>query len=701
MEKRHIVGASFQTIFIIAVGFQLITVPLFVLLVDKRQNSFLKTNRMKINIHRTVLALLLLTTTSALAADFEKGKKAYDKGDYKTALQEWQPLAEQGHAEAQHNLGNMYNDGEGVTKDNHQAVFWYRKSAEHGNAKAQFKLGYMYANGWGVTKDESQTEIWCRKAAEQDRLRKVAEQGDAIAQLYFGVMYLNGWGISKDYGQAAFWLRKSAEQGNAKAQTNLGNMYLNGWGIPKNYSQAVSWYRKAAEQGLAQAQHNMGLMYANGQGVPKNDRQAVSWYRKAAEQGLAEAQTNLGLMYEEGKGVWKSHRRAVSWYRKAAEQGNEVAQINMGNMYLNGWGISKNYSQAVSWYRKAAEQGLAEAQTNLGVMYLNGWGVAQDYNQAVSWYRKAAEQGLAEAHNNMGFMYLNGKGVPTDYVRAYAWFNLSSAKGCKNAEKARDGLQWHMTPSQLAKAQELSREIESRIAQGYEGELDSLPVADASEPVLEEPELELESNASGFVIGRDGETTFIVTNHHVVEDCDKVSVIYAGKSYEASVRAKDANSDLALLETNIPAARPASFSRLSRARLGEAVTAAGYPLQGLLSKSLNVTGGNVSALAGLGDDAKHLQITAPLQPGNSGGPLLDASGNVVGVAASKLNAIAAAELTGDLPQNVNFAIKAALVRSFLDIHAVDYQRLPSETKLEPEQLAERARQFTVAVHCWK
>ena len=211
----------------------------------------------------------------------------------------------------------------------------------------------------------------------------------------------------------------------------------------------------------------------------------------------------------------------------------------------------------------------------------------------------------------------------------------------------------------------------------------------------------MEGNGSGFVIGRDGETTFIVTNHHVVEDCAKVTVIYDGESYEASVRAKDANSDLALLETNIPAARPASFSRLSRARLGEAVTAAGYPLQGLLSKSLNVTGGNVSALAGLGDDAKHIQITAPLQPGNSGCPFLHGAGNVIGVAASKLNAIAAAELTGDLPQNVNFAIKAALVRSFLDIHSVDYQRLPSGTKLEPEKLAERARQFTVAVHCWK
>ena len=318
------------------------------------------------------------------------------------------------------------------------------------------------------------------------------------------------------------------------------------------------------------------------------------------------------------------------------------------------------------------------------------------YKAALRQFRALAEEGHAGARFYLGAMYDNGAGVPEDDIQAYAWFNLAAAQG---DEEARDDTRQHMTSSQIAEARNLSREIAARIERNQNG-ADSSSFADDSDSVFK-PEPELEGNGSGFVIGRDGQTTFVVTNHHVVEDCAKVTVVYAGKLYEASVRAKDANSDLALLETNIPAARPASFSSLSRARLGEAVTAAGYPLQGLLSKSLNATGGNVSALAGLGDDAKHLQIIAPLQPGNSGGPLLDASGNVVGVAASKLNAIAAAELTGDLPQNVNFAIKAALVRSFLDIHAVDYKRLPSETKLEPEKLTERARQFTVAVHCWK
>jgi hypothetical protein len=103
------------------------------------------------------------------------------------------------------------------------------------------------------------------------------------------------------------------------------------------------------------------------------------------------------------------------------------------------------------------------------------------------------------------------------------------------------------------------------------------------------------------------------------------------------------------------------------------VIAFGYPLQGVLSTSLNMTIGNVSALAGLGDDARWLQVTAPIQPGNSGGPLADASGNVVGVVTSKLSPLWAAKNIGDLPQNVNFALKASVVRDFLESRGVGYQ----------------------------
>ena len=137
-----------------------------------------------------------------------------------------------------------------------------------------------------------------------------------------------------------------------------------------------------------------------------------------------------------------------------------------------------------------------------------------------------------------------------------------------------------------------------------------------------------------------------------------------------------------------------------RARIGESVYAYGYPMNGLLATSGNFTIGNVTATAGLGDDTGHIQISAPVQPGNSGGPLLDRFGNVVGVIQSKLNALKVASVTSDLPQNVNFAIKATVVLNFLDANGIS-PPLDARTTdaMDGEAIAERAKAFTVRINC--
>src|SRR5262249_57418929 len=100
-------------------------------------------------------------------------------------------------------------------------------------------------------------------------------------------------------------------------------------------------------------------------------------------------------------------------------------------------------------------------------------------------------------------------------------------------------------------------------------------------------------------------------------------------------------------------------------RLGESIAIFGFPLTGLLSSSGNFTTGSVAAVTGLSDDSRMVQISAPVQPGNSGGPLIDKYGNVIGVIVAKLNAIGVASVTNDIPQNVNFAIKSPLATHFL------------------------------------
>jgi S1-C subfamily serine protease len=186
----------------------------------------------------------------------------------------------------------------------------------------------------------------------------------------------------------------------------------------------------------------------------------------------------------------------------------------------------------------------------------------------------------------------------------------------------------------------------------------------------------------------------IVTNNHVINGCGRLSV----NGVVAKVLGSDARTDLALLNSSLSGQN--TNLRARRVSVGEPVAVAGYPLRGLLS-GFNMTTGNLSSLSGIGGDTRLVQITAPVQPGNSGGPVLDSAGNLIGVVVSKLDAVRAAKITGDIPQNVNFAINANVLRSFLDANSVEYETASTDKALLPTAIADRAKGFTVLVECWK
>ncbi|MBK8525772.1 MAG: trypsin-like peptidase domain-containing protein [Rubrivivax sp.] len=192
----------------------------------------------------------------------------------------------------------------------------------------------------------------------------------------------------------------------------------------------------------------------------------------------------------------------------------------------------------------------------------------------------------------------------------------------------------------------------------------------------------------------------ILTNAHVVGECSEVH-IYRGLTLltKALVLAKDERNDLALLQGSKLGASYAGFRR-SAIRSGEDVIALGYPYRGLLASDVNVSIGIVSALAGLRNDSSQLQISAPVQPGNSGGPLLDRQGAVVGVVVAKLDALAIAKIAGDIPQNINFAVKGELAAAFLRGNGVEPRIVPDGQR--PQQtadLVESGRNYTVMIEC--
>jgi uncharacterized protein len=183
-------------------------------------------------------ALILLAIDGGVdAGPFEDGEAAYKSGDYATAVRLLGPLAEQGDATAQYNLGVIYAFGRGVPQNFPLAATWYSKSADQGLPDAQYNLGFMYEKGLGVPQDYTE-------AAKLYRL--AADQGTAVAQSNLGLMYQSGRGVPRSYPEAVMWFRRAADQGDAEVQSNLGVMYSEGQGLPQNYVQAFMWLDMAA-----------------------------------------------------------------------------------------------------------------------------------------------------------------------------------------------------------------------------------------------------------------------------------------------------------------------------------------------------------------------------------------------------------------------------------------------------------------------
>jgi TPR repeat protein len=159
----------------------------------------------------TLATLLIFSCATAWAADFYKGLAAAEAGDFATALTEWKPLAEQGDASVQYNLGLMYDNGEGVIEDDKEAVKWFRLAAEQGYANAQFNLGNMYFNGEGVIEDHKEAIKWYRLAAEQ---------GNANAQANLALMHANGEGVIENNVYAHMWFNIAAANGSENAKGN-------------------------------------------------------------------------------------------------------------------------------------------------------------------------------------------------------------------------------------------------------------------------------------------------------------------------------------------------------------------------------------------------------------------------------------------------------------------------------------------------
>ncbi|MCM5557551.1 S1C family serine protease [Pleomorphomonas sp. JP5] len=203
-------------------------------------------------------------------------------------------------------------------------------------------------------------------------------------------------------------------------------------------------------------------------------------------------------------------------------------------------------------------------------------------------------------------------------------------------------------------------------------------------------------SGSGFFVDKAG---YLLTNAHVVEGCGTARLRFEGRTEPAIIVARERDHDLALLKMRGRSPAFATFRGGPSIRLGESVVVFGYPLSGYLSKSGNLSTGLVASLAGVEDNEAEMQISAPVQSGNSGGPVVDQSGHVVGVVVAKSNTTTVDDDYVEVIQNANFAIKADVAKAFLDDRGVAYETEAPGEELKTPDVADIARAFSAQVIC--
>jgi len=250
-----------------------------------------------------------------------------------------------------------------------------------------------------------------------------------------------------------------------------------------------------------------------------------------------------------------------------------------------------------------------------------------------------------------------------------------------------------------------------------DNEIGSFPPVTIREPKPSPPS-QSGSSGSGFFVSKMGH---VVTNAHVVKGCKSVTVgDNANTQSPAEVISTDERNDLALLKLsslNMASAETKALIRKLEVKLvplaaggllrsedvelGEKVMVAGYPYGDIFSNTIKVSGGIVSASRGMGDDTGQFQMDAAVQPGNSGGPIYDENGNIVGVVVSQLNKLKVAKAIGSMPENVNFGIKASTVRQFLTSSGLPSKWSERNKELSNQQLAKTAEKQTLMVVCFQ
>ncbi|NOZ54728.1 MAG: sel1 repeat family protein [Gammaproteobacteria bacterium] len=371
-----------------------------------------------------VLIVMLLVFSCTTVAD-EGNIAVVDRnvGSLPAAVQWYLELAKQGDAEAQYNLGSVYETGFGVPVNSDEAVRWYKEASEQDHPQAQLKLGVMYILGEGTRQSLINGTRWVRSASENGNtfatllydkvLSPDTVQDLSSENIIKKIKPFIDLGENKSKAKLLAILDEASDKGakkevkerfTSKSKNTVGKEIEIGNRTPEFLQSEVrtvrpplessnlAFLQREANAGNPAAQFELGKLHDAGNKLERDRVKALAWYNSAAKQGHAESQYRLAKAYIYGLGVEKDSAKGEQWLTDAAKQGHKVASA-MLPIYLS-HALSGGMSVAVSWYLEKAVNGESDGQIGLGYLYENGWGLQPSVLESEKWYNSA--QGLGD-----------------------------------------------------------------------------------------------------------------------------------------------------------------------------------------------------------------------------------------------------------------------------------------------------------------
>ena len=424
--------------------------------------------------------------------------------------------------------------------------------------------------------------------------------------------------------------------------------------------------------GCDQFAYEMAQHQQNAQAIDAahgEDYQAV--YRTALDRASSNPEMLglVGFLTLIGAGTPQDPKRALAILNEAANEGANTGYLGIGFAYSYGIGLQPSEAGAAHYYSAVGGSACASMDNPttsfdrlvLAEREIRGFCHRPANPQSGLQLYRSIENSLPIASVALGYLYATGTGTAADPQKAQQYFAAAQQKGLLFIAAAPAPPEWSKAPP----ATDSTGSGEKLVATG-----------------------------TAFAISANG---VLLTNRHVIEECKRITV----DGDTVVVGLSDATDDLATLHSHMKTPSFATFREPADGKSGENIVAVGFPLTGLLATEANVTTGIISATAGIGGDSRYLQITAPVQPGNSGGPLFDSSGLVLGVVSAKLDALVIAKASGSLPENVNFAVKTSVIQSFLEYDGTHARIAARAPRLEVTDIVNAAKRYTFLVKCWQ